>query len=296
MPAMKLVKILGVLVALSGIAALSLAVARPAFAQSGAVVAHPDDQGRHDEESHGRRLTMLRGPLLGWGGAEIGVSARDLRPSDPQTRTHEGVVIEEVQPDSPASKAGLQRSDIVVSFDGERVRSLRQFSRLVSETAAGRTVTATVLRDGQQKDLQVTPEERTATTFEIDTDKLRDRLGDIGRYIDRLPPMNFDFDFDVPTDVPSRGRLGITAAPLGDQLADYFGAKDGGVLVAAVTDDSPASRAGLHAGDVIASVNGTPVRSPGELVRALRDARDRDPITLGVVRDRKARTVTLSVR
>jgi serine protease Do len=293
---MKLFKILGVLVALLGIAALGLGVARPAFAQSGAAVAQPDHQDRHDDEAHGRRLTMLHGPLLGWAGAEIGVSARDLRPSDPQTRTHEGVVIEDVQPDSPASKAGLQRSDIIVSFDGERVRSVRQFSRLVSETPAGRTVTATVLRDGRQKDLQVTPEERTATTFEIDTDKLRDRLGDIGRYIDRLPPMNFDFDFDFPPDVGSRGRLGITTAALGDQLADYFGAKDGGVLVAAVSDDSPASRAGLEAGDVITSVDGTAVRSRGELVRALRDARDRDTIALGVVRDKKARTVTVSVR
>ena len=62
------------------------------------------------------RLMMLAGR-----GAEIGVRIAD-GPTD-------GVVIEEVQPDSPAEKAGLKQADVIVEFDGEHVRGARQFGR-----------------------------------------------------------------------------------------------------------------------------------------------------------------------
>ena len=94
--------------------------------------------------------------VLAGRGAEIGVQVVD--------RKDGGVVIEEVRPDSPAEKAGVKRSDVVVIFDGERVRSVRQFTRLVQETPPGRTVKATVLRDGQQRDLEITPRQGSASS------------------------------------------------------------------------------------------------------------------------------------
>src|SRR5689334_5940085 len=89
--------------------------------------------------------------VLAGRGAEIGVQVID--------RKDGGVVIEEVRPDSPAERAGVKRSDVIVTFDGERVRSVRQFTRLVQETPPGRTVKATLLRDGQQRDVEITPRE-----------------------------------------------------------------------------------------------------------------------------------------
>ena len=82
------------------------------------------------------------------------MSIRDVGSDD---KAPAGVVVEEVQPDSAAEKAGLKHSDVIVEFDGEHVRSARQFTRLVQETASGRTVKATVMRDGQKKELQITP-------------------------------------------------------------------------------------------------------------------------------------------
>src|SRR5689334_25424425 len=73
--------------------------------------------------------------VLAGRGAEIGVQVTDGKDG--------GVLVEEVQPESPAEKAGLKRSDVLVEFDGERVRSTRQFGRLVQETPPGRTVKAT---------------------------------------------------------------------------------------------------------------------------------------------------------
>jgi S1-C subfamily serine protease len=64
--------------------------------------------------------------------------------------------------------------------------------------------------------------------------------------------------------------------------------------VTSVTDGSAASRAGLKAGDVIASINGRPVRSREDLVRELRDSTG-DEITIGIVRDKKESTVTAKI-
>jgi serine protease Do len=257
-------------------AAIVAALGRLAVAQA------PPDAQRNAQEA--RDFMILAGR-----GAEIGVQVADGKDS--------GVVVEEVQPDSPAEKAGVKRSDVIVTFDGERVRSVRQFTRLVQETPPGRTVKATVLRDGRQQDLQITPREPGGALSGRFVD--RDHLPDIGALRDRMPDLGFlrdslpfNFNFDVQGAMSGR-RLGVDVDPLTDQLAQYFGVKDG-VLVRSVTDGSAASRAGLKAGDVITSVDGQPVRSREDLVRALRDAKE-DELTIGIVRDRKESSVKANV-
>ena len=61
--------------------------------------------------------------------------------------------------DSPAEKAGIKAGDVVVEYDGERVRSARQFTRLVQETPEGRTVAIGLLRDGKKQTVNATPED-----------------------------------------------------------------------------------------------------------------------------------------
>ena len=91
-------------------------------------------------------------------GSQIGVGVRDLNDEELKGgKTATGIVVEDVEADSPAQKAGFKTGDVVVEFDGERVRSTRQFMRLVQETVAGRTVTAAVTRAGQRVTLSVEP-------------------------------------------------------------------------------------------------------------------------------------------
>ena len=300
---MRLLKCVGVLLTLFGAVALALVLAPSVFgrfdstalaqgrpfgsapdrpfdsAQDRPFDSAQDRQEQRELERSARGLTMLAGR-----GAEIGVRIADGKTT--------GVVIEEVQPDSPAEKAGLKRLDVIVEFDGEHVRSARQFGRLVAETPPGRTVKATVMRDGRSQDVQITPSEGRGARVWMNGDPLRGMRGDLGRLGDYLPSFDFNFNFDLPGALSGR-RLGVTVNELTDQLAQYFGAKDG-LLVTSVMDGSAASRAGLKAGDVITSIDGRPVRSRHDLLRSLRDA-DKDELTIGIVRDKKESTVKATI-
>jgi len=246
--------------------------------------------------------------ILGGRGSQIGVTIRDIEESDAKTgklAVASGVVIEEVSEDSPAAKAGLKKGDIVVEFDGEHVRSVRQFTRLVQETPAGRKAQTSVMRDGQKLNLTVEPREGGGFSYFSDGDKLsvlRDLDGyrfDIPRPAAPAPPASPappkppappafpDFDTFVWR---SGNTLGITVGDLSDQLAQYFGTKDG-VLVMSVADDSAAAKAGVKAGDVVTSFNGTDVTSPSNLRSRIQRLQDGDEFTVGIVRDKKSMTL-----
>jgi serine protease Do len=230
------------------------------------------------------------------GGSRLGVSIRDVEESDSKTAkaAGAGVIVEEVATDSPAEKAGIRKGDVIVEFDGERVRSVRQLTRLVQETPAGRTVPAVLQREGQRTPVSVTPSDDGRFSFQGFDD-----LGSFGREL-RLavpkiapptppspptPPMVWDFDGLV-----GRSRLGISIEPLSTQLAEYFGTKDG-VLVSSVSDDSAAAKAGIKAGDVITNFNGSAVGDPQELRRRIQSLNDGDEFTVSVMRDRKPLTL-----
>jgi serine protease Do len=233
------------------------------------------------------RFWLGQGFILEGPGSRIGVTARDLEPAEAERlKVAGGVILETVMPGSPAEKAGLRAEDLVVEFDGERVRSVRQFTRLVSDTPPDRAVKAVALRDGRRTDITITPTARAAGELAIDTARLRDHIEDLTA---RIP----EFEVGI-RDLTPRARLGVNVQELTPELAEYFGAKDG-VLVASVAPDSPASRAALKAGDVITTVNGRSIASSSDLVRELRAVSGDGGVTLGVVRDKKSSTVAAKI-
>ncbi len=280
----------------------ALAAALTAAVGIGAVVLPPS----HAQTS--TRVTPKAVQILSGRGSQIGVTIRDVEESDAKTgklAATSGVVIEEVSEDSPAAKAGLKKGDVVVEFDGERVRSVRQFTRLVRETPAGRKIQTSVMRDGQKVNLSVEPREGGSFSYFEDGDKLsvlRDFAGDFPFAVPApakpappatpmppKPPLPAFPDFDTFV-WRSGNSLGITVGDLSDQLAQYFGTK-AGVLVTSVADNSAATKAGIKAGDVITSFNGTEVTSPSDLRRRLQGLQDGDEFTVGIVRDKKATTL-----
>ena len=222
----------------------------------------------------------LEGP-----GSSIGVTVRD------QAGDASGVVIDSVREGTPATRAGLQKGDVVVEFDGERARSAQQFTRLVRETAPRRSVKMTVVRDGSRRTLDITPETRDSVTLQ--------QFPQVTADVFRALPRDFDFSFDQrgPWGESFFGtprRMGVSIVPLSDQLATYFGVKEG-VLVSEVSSGTPAATAGMQAGDVITAVNGRSVMSSADLVRDMRAAEPGSTIEVRVTRNHKEMTVKVAL-
>ena len=218
--------------------------------------------------------TQIFAPANVAGGSRLGLSIEDLADND---AADEGAIVRVVRPESPAESAGFTEGDIIVEFDGERVRSARQLTRLVQETPAGRIVGATVMRDGRRVELEVTPELGAAVVAGMPA--LRD-LGDrVSRFV---PNATRDFSFDFLTTRASF-RLGVDVQELSPQLADYFGVDDG-VLVSSVDEESAAADAGLQAGDVITSVDGRAVEDRANLRRRLSAVDAGEEVSIGVTR------------
>jgi serine protease Do len=223
----------------------------------------------------------------GWLGIEIGEvtpeHARDLKLSSSR-----GVVVMDVEPESPAAKAGLKEKDVITQYGGQMVEGTVQFRRLVRETPAGRTMALVVSREGANQNILVELGDRSAY-FEK---RMKGRMRDFGSM--NFPPMP---DFSAPNvpvmpDRHSHGSmdwrtpvLGINAEDLTPQLGAYFGAPDdGGVLVREVRSSTAAERAGLKAGDVITKVDGKAVRSLADLRAELRGKSAEKSVTLGILR------------
>jgi len=224
-------------------------------------------------------------------GGYLGVSIRNIQKGDLETLSLQeegGVYIEEVEGESPAEAAGLQESDVVLEYAGERVRSVRQFKRLVLETPPGREAPMKVWRNGSTVQL---------------TAQLGDQFSWLGarREIhvqkDLLPEFEpdihaFRFDGDPLPLRHGRLRLGVQVVPLTSQMAEFLGISGKeGVLILEALPSTPAEAAGLQAGDVILSVNGKPVNGPEDLIRLISKGENE----VAIVRKKELKTISVNL-
>lgn len=204
----------------------------------------------------------------------------------------EGVIVRSVVEGSPAADANLKENDVLLEFDGIKVRSMAQFSRLVKETPPGRKVDILISRDGKRENISVRLSDQESRSAD---DRMRPQPkpfwspGD-GGFIFRSPgPDEGGMGFSRPR----TPRLGITLQPLSEQLADFLGVPGKkGVLVGSVESGSP-SYGKLKAGDVIVRAAEEAVESPEDLADLIRREAD-GPITFNVIRDKKEITVTVN--
>jgi len=225
----------------------------------------------------------------GWLGVSISEVTAD-KAKELKLPAERGVLLTDVEADSPAAKAGLKSGDVITEFNGQRLEGTAQFTRLVRETPAGRTAQITYWRDGRSQSISVQLGERRSAF--------------------KMGPRDFDFKFEMPqldrlralpeirafSLLGGRPLLGIDAEDLSGQLGTYFGAPDGeGVLVRSVNEGSPAEKAGLKAGDVITQVNGERVRTTSDLREKLRAVTEKKTVVLGVLRNRSQVSVNVEI-
>lgn len=92
------------------------------------------------------------------------------------------------------------------------------------------------------------------------------------------------------------GFIGVRPIEMTPELRQHFGApKDAGILVGSVEPDGPAAKAGLKVGDIVTRVDGDRIESVLELVRTVRHKKDGEKVTVDLLRDRAAKSLTIVV-
>ncbi len=238
------------------------------------------------------------------GGGFLGVYGEDINNENigryrlSQAR---GVGITRVVQGSPAEKAGLRKDDVILRLDGENVTSVRKLNRLVSEIAPDHSVRITISRNGAEQELTATIGKRKSPSFVRDfggpesrTWKFEGPLFEHGDLFNNKGLLNNNGDLTFM--LSNSRRIGVSTMQLTKQLAEYFGIANGrGVLVTAVTDDGPAAKAGVKAGDVITAIDGEEIDSPGDVSRVISRKKEGD-VTLTVIRNKSQQTIRVTPR
>ena len=186
--------------------------------------------------------------VRGWLGVGIQEITPDLAKAF-KVKEQRGALVSDVNEQGPALKAGVQRGDVIVEFDGKDVQSVSELRNRVAATVVGSNVKLKVMRDGQEKMVTINIAERPA-------DAILARGTEPGTPPEaaepRKGPLNVLSDLRIkPLDEESRAQYNI-------------GPKTAGVVVAHVQAGSPAEQAGLQRGDVVQEINRQPVHSVKE--------------------------------
>jgi serine protease Do len=244
--------------------------------------------------ARGRTVVINEGAQSGY----LGIGVADItseRAKALNLKEERGAEVTSVNVDSPAAKAGVQKGDVVLEYNGQTVQGTAQLTRLVRETPAGRQVRIVVSRNGSNQTLSATIEPRK-NVMVFGDNRLEIPEGAFrGMAIPSMPPMDIP-QFQMAWRSP---MLGIVGEGLGGQpqLAEFFGVKDG-VLVKSVTKGSPAEKAGLKAGDVVVKLDDTRVTSTEEIRKAMSSLMAKNAgstFTVVVVRNKKEMPVQVTL-
>ena len=184
-----------------------------------------------------------------------------------------GVLVTQVNEDTPADKAGLQDGDIILSVDGRAIKNPSMLRNVISLSEVGQKVDLAIVREGKEKNVAVTLEkfpdpEQLATGDVVDEPDEDETLAGV-----------------VVREMTERMRT-----MMGDALPEDMT----GLLVTGVEQTSNAASEGLAEGDIILEVGREPVTSLKDFQAALGENTDR-PVFLKVFKPRQAQNIFIAV-
>ncbi len=209
--------------------------------------------------------------VRGW----LGVSIQDLTPelaSQFGLGDTKGVLVSDVMEDSPAKKAGFERADVIVEYDGKPMDSPAHLRNAVAQTPVGKKVTVKIIRDKKPKTIELAIAEQPKTMAQSGDE-------DGGESV-------------TPTGVLS----GLDVRELTEELANRYGLKSGerGVVVVRVKPGTPAEEIGVREGDLIMEINREAVTSVRAYEKIAGKLPKDHPVLL--LLKRQGRTIYLTLR
>jgi len=186
----------------------------------------------------------------------------------------QGTIIGEVVPGSPADKAGLEESDIIVGFEDQKINNGSELKNLISNSIPGSKIKLKILRSGRNEDIDVVLEEKSV-----------DGLSSVGdTYIDK--------------------KFGLTVANISDALIKKFNIpsknsswSDGsdlkGIVVTKILPGGIAEQAGFELGDLINRVGQKKISNINEFINEIEQYEEDKKILVLVKRGRASRFLTL---
>jgi len=179
--------------------------------------------------------------------AYLGVMSEEVTPAL-AAAFHEkevgGALVAEVTPDSPASRAGIEKGDIILSVNGKPVNDSAQLRMTISLMQPGASVSLKVLRDGAEREVSAHLAEMPTQTAKAEGEP----------------------------QAPQTGMEGVSVEDVSARDARQLGLPPNasGVVVTGIDPGSQAAVNGLRRGDVIMEVNRKPVRNTAEFEQAVK--------------------------
>lgn len=192
--------------------------------------------------------------VRGWLGVMIQQIDSDLAKSFGMDRAR-GALVAQVQPDSPAAKAGLKPGDVILKYNGQPIESNGQLPAKVASTPVGSKAELLVLRDGAEKTIDVTIE------------KLKDEVA----------------NNEAGGNEPNEASLGLMVQPLDAAQLKELEIKHG--LLVRQVGDGAAARAGIRPGDVLLDIGGVKLNSVADLKAVAGKLKPGVPVAVRLIRN-----------
>lgn len=215
--------------------------------------------------------------VRGWLGVELAAEIDGTIAKNFGLPDQNGALVNKVFPDSPASKAGLQRGDVVRTFGGTAVKDRDQLVELVTKTPPKKKVPAKIIRNGKPMDLIIVLSERPDW---VDSGKAAP-----GSDEEKAPSKD------------AQSWKGLSLETLDESLADELGLKadETGVVVTDVDGKSPLANH-IAAGDLIKSLNRTPTPDVKAFLKAAQNVSLSKGALFDIIRDGRPLYISVTLQ
>lgn len=183
----------------------------------------------------------------------------------------EGVLVRQVQGNTPAEKAGMKAGDVITGFNGEKIENGQKFRMMVAQAGPGHHITLDILRGGKKISKDVT-------------------LGDREKFTAKAPE-------EEPKEEKKENWLGLEVTTSTQDLADEFNLQfQPGVIIQKIEPGSPAEQSGFVEGDVITKIDNEEIKNIEDYKRVVKSIKENKKKAILFFISREGETLFIAVK